>query len=125
MKAKEQFDHDFSKALECNGAFFAFSTDQFNASKQEGIEYASIDYGLICPKDKAEILTNTLQDLSETLVRQDIAENGIDNIILRELYNHEAFYTGEIEDTYSAIAHYDITLEQVYEVYRDNFHLQE
>jgi hypothetical protein len=99
------------------GGFFAFSDEQFNEKKKEGVEYVSCGHGLICPKENAKALMTGLIQNGDSAVNQDILENGKDNIIRRELYNHEAFYTGEIEDTCDALKMYGITQEEVWKVY--------
>jgi len=50
-------------------------------------------------------------------IEQDIKENGIDKIIVRELYNYECFYTGEIEDAVDALEAYKIDIEIIRKAY--------
>ncbi|CDT63678.1 hypothetical protein VCR4J2_750251 [Vibrio coralliirubri] len=47
------------------GAFFAFSTKQFDEAKKEGVKYASLGMGLICPVDNAEQLMNRLDSIAQ------------------------------------------------------------
>lgn len=95
------------------GAFFAFSTKQFEESKKEGINYMNVGSGLICPEDKARELIARLELIHKEAIKQDIEENGIENIIERELHNHEAGYTMEIDDTFEALRAYGITKAEV------------
>ena len=107
-----------TKAFDDAGAFFAFSNDQLNKHKKEGITYVSLGMGLICPKENAAQLLNNLDAIAADGIKQDIEENGIENIIKRELGNHECYYTGEIDDAVDALEDYGITYDQVLNVYR-------
>lgn len=102
---------------EKHGAFYAFSNKQFDESKKEGVTYASLGMGLICPKENCKTFIEELNAIYENGMKQDIEENGKESIILRELYNHEAFYTWEIEDTVESLKGYGFTIEDVQEVF--------
>jgi len=106
-----------TKAFDDAGAFFAFSNEQLEAKIQPNTKYVNMGAGLICRKDSYKQLQKALDDITAGGIRQDIEENGIDNIIRRELSNHEAYYTGDIEDTVEALADYHITAEQVMTVF--------
>lgn len=100
------------------GAFFAFSQKQFDEQKKEGVVYISVSgLGVIAPKDNAQELVDGLGNIHKLGIQQDIAENGIENIIKRELNNHEAYYTWSINDTVDALSAYGITREQVREIF--------
>lgn len=103
--------------LEKYGGFFAFSDKQFDAKKKEGIEYVGCGHGLICPKENAKALVAGLIENGDKAVQQDIAENGKEKIIERELYNHEAFYTGEIDQTADALKIYGFSENDIRLVY--------
>ncbi len=85
------------------GSFFAFSQDQFNEKKQPGTQYIDLGAGLICPKENVNQLTKGLQDIHREAVKQDVAENGADQIIKREFFNHETNVTGDPHDVIEAI----------------------
>ena len=107
-----------TEAFKKAGAFFAFSNQQFDEQKKEGVEYVSMGAGMICDKEKAKQLIEDLENIHKEGIVQDIAENGIEAIIKRELANHEAEYTGDISDTYDALKAYEITWEQIDKVFR-------
>lgn len=107
-----------TKALDKAGAFFAFSNKQFDEVKKEGVKYVDMGLGMICPKETAGQLVIDLDNVLKTGIEQDIAENGIDNIIKRELNNHEAYYTGDITSTVEALGAYPVTKEQILSIYR-------
>ena len=110
-----------STALESKGAFFAFSKSQFEEQARPGVRYTSLGSGLICPAENASALVSELEDAHRSGIAQDIAENGIARIILRELLNHEAFYTGDIGDTISALEGYEVTRQQVVSIFNEKW----
>ena len=114
-----------TKALDKAGAFFAFSKDQFDASKKEGVTYVNLNMGLICPKETASTLLKELGEIYKSSIQQDITENGLTAIIKRELNNHEAYYTGDIESTADALADYPVTVEDIHKVFRNKNHVIE
>jgi len=108
-----------TKAFDEAGAFFAFSNEQFESARIKGIKYVSAGMGLICPEDKLEKLIENLNTIYKESIQQDIKENGIENIIKRELNNHEAYYTGEIDQTYDALKDYGITKENIFKIFKN------
>ena len=95
------------------GAFYAFSTKQFEEQKKEGVKYMSLGGGTICPEATAERLVAGTESLLADGIAADLAENGKAAIINRELANHEYTYTCDITDTVSALGGYGITEEEV------------
>jgi hypothetical protein len=102
-----------------HGCFFAFGEKQFNEQKKEGVKYCSPFNGMACPVDNVNTMLQEMEEIHTSGIKQDIEENGIEAIIKRELYNYEAFYTGDLEETINALESYNITPEQVREVYRN------
>lgn len=47
--------------LKENGAFFAFSDKQFNEQKKEGVQYVNVFAGLVCPKDRVDVVLHFLK----------------------------------------------------------------
>lgn len=99
------------------GAFFAFSKQQFDEAKKPNVKYMSLGYGMICPEEHAQKLVDGMTKIVANGIAQDMAENGKTAIISRELHNHEAFYTGDISDTVSALDGYGFTRDDVAAVY--------
>lgn len=120
MKYLSDYTEDLlSEAFKKNGAFFAFSDDQLNEKKVDGVEYASMGMGLICPKDNCKQMRADILEIGKLGREMDVAENGRDKIIERELYNHEAFYTMDIEDTFNVLECYGITENEIRVVYNN------
>lgn len=107
-----------TRAFETHGAFFAFSNKQLDEQAVEGVKYVSLGAGLICPIENAQKLRDSLDGIYAQGIQQDIAENGKEAIIQRELGNHEAQITGDITDTIDALEGYDITELEVIEGYK-------
>lgn len=107
---KEQAQTDLFRET---GTFFAFSDSQFNEQKVDGVEYVNCGAGCICPKENVKTLLDGLGKIQKEAIAQDIAENGKEKIIERELYNHEAFYTGRISETLDEVKQYGFTREDV------------
>ena len=99
------------------GVFFAFSNKQFDEGKKEGVEYCSLGAGIICPKGNEKELMSELDKINKQGIHQDIIENGSENIIKRELSNHECYYTGDISDCVDKLDGYGITREQIKAVF--------
>lgn len=101
------------------GVFFAFGEKQFNEQRVEGVEYVTVmQIGDCVPKQHVKEFVSEMLRLQKEDRERRLAEEGLDAIIESELCNHEAFYTGEIEDTLEALAGYNVTAEQVWAVYR-------
>lgn len=103
------------------GAFFAFGQAQFDEKAVKGITYTDMGAGLICPKGKAAWLFEQLENIFKTSVEQDMAENGKKAIIHRELANHEAQITGDVEETVAALEGYPITVEEIQAEYPEYY----
>lgn len=112
-----------TEAFEKYGAFFAFSNEQFNKNKKPDTEYCNLGSGLTCPKEHAKALHLTLAKIHEEGIAKDIEENGLVNIIGRELRNHECYYTYDITDCVEALEDYPgVTKEKVQSVFDANKH---
>lgn len=105
--------------------FFAFSDSQLKERMSdnpldESDKYVSIGAGAYMPKSNVEKYTNGCEQIDKWY-NGIIKENNMDDeVILYELANHEAFYTGEIEDTYYALG-CNYTKKKILEVYNKNY----
>lgn len=100
------------------GAFFAFSNKQFEEKQKEGVKYISMGCGMITPEKNVKQLIDGLSNINKECIELDIAENGIDGIIRRELFNHECFYTGDIDSCIDKLQDYPISPEAIQAAYR-------
>jgi len=106
-----------TEAFKKAGAFFAFSKKQFDEKEKEGVKYCNMGAGLICPKETSDVLFEEFENIHVEGIKKDIEENGMEAIIKRELYNHECFYTWDIELCVDALESYGVTTEQVQAVF--------
>ena len=106
-----------SALFEKLGAFFAFSQSQYHEARKAGVKYVGLGSGLVCPESNASALIDGLDAIQRAGIAQDIAENGLDAIIKRELYNYECFYTGDISDAVEALSEYGVSASQVKSAY--------
>lgn len=109
-----------SAALKEAGAFFAFSQEQYDDQKKHGVVYVNLGVGLICPRDRRDALVTTLNNIAAKGRAADIAENGREAVILRELYNYECFYVWDIQDAVEALKDYGISRDEVATVFKAN-----
>jgi hypothetical protein len=99
------------------GAFFAFGDEQFKEKRVEGVEYQQMASGLIVPKENALAVWEGFETILNNAIAQDIAENGKEAIIRRELFNHECFYDGEIARAIDALEMYKFPKEEIIAMY--------
>ena len=116
-------DTNISKALDKAQAFFAFSDKQVEEGKAkqgltDDIKLVSLGMGMICPQDTGKQLLKDIDKAHKDGIAQDIKENGKEAIIKRELYNHEAFYTGEIDQTVDALSEYNFSAGDILDIYK-------
>ena len=115
MKYLSEYMHDKqSQLFKETNAFFAFSQQQFNEGIIKGNKYTSLGGGLFCPSQHVKKLTEGLEKIYRDSIKEDIKENGLDKIIIRELYNHECFYTGCYTEVVEKLTDYPgITKEMI------------
>jgi len=103
------------------GTIFAFSDKQFEEQKVKGKQYSRIGQGMLTEKGNEIEVIEGLDTIYKESILLDIKENGRDKIILRELLNHEAFYTGDIEDTIDKLEDYPFKEDDISKVYQKNY----
>lgn len=100
------------------GTFFAFSKEQFLKARKQGVKYKHLGVGMICPKENAKTLLDGLDKIYRDSIKQDIEENGKEEIIIRELHNHECFYTFDTERVVKGLADYGIAEDEILKLFR-------
>lgn len=94
---KEERETKTSALIKECGVFFAFSDKQFQENKtplQEGEKYRRVFGGGFIPASKSDQFLAGLDEI-ENWYNSEIKGGGLlDAQILFELFNHEAFYTG-------------------------------
>ena len=105
-------------ALKKAGAFFAFTTESFNIQRDKARKYVNLGSGLICPKDTFKQLDADLGVIVEQGIQLDMSENWRNDIIKRELANHECVYTGSPNRAIEALKKYPITEDNILKVFK-------
>jgi len=106
-------------AMATAGAFFAFGTEQFDERKVEGVKYTQMGMGLICPEKTAAQLQLSLATIHVQGIKDDIADNGLRAIVIRELNNYECYYTGDATEAFPALELYPVTREDILKVFKN------
>jgi len=104
-----------------HGVIFAFSKKQFEEQKEGDQTYVDLGSGLLCPKPNVDEFINDHSSIVKNGMARDLKENGKNKIILRELGNYECFYTGNIKDAVDALEDYGFTVQDIKQVYNDNY----
>ena len=112
-------EKETTKALEDNGAFYAFSNDQLHEKAIQGVKYVGLGNGLICPENNAQALSNALNEAINQGVEKVLETKSKREIIWYELANHECQITYDYSDAATALEIYEITEEEVKEVWPD------
>lgn len=113
-----------TKLFEECGVFFAFSEKQF----KEGCEkvgaslenkICSFGHGGYVLSKNLDKFSDGMEKIQENGIKQDIEENGLENIIQRELANYEVQIGGDWKQVVSVLEDYEgITEQMVYEQYK-------
>ena len=98
-----------TKILDDNGAFFAFSSEQWAIASDASKKYTSLGGGLYCPENNALVLTKQLNNSYALKIKWELENNALKDIIWYELANHECQITGDTSDALEALKDYDIT----------------
>ena len=96
-----------------NGAFFAFTEQQYNAEALPGVEYKRIYAGMLCPSDNVKTVMVGLDNLSNEKTHWELANNTIKTIIWDSLANYECQITGNYNDAIEALKVYGITEDDI------------
>jgi hypothetical protein len=109
---KKKVDY-VGEVIKKHGAFFCFSTEQFNEQCAEGVKYVALDGGLCVPVKVQDELVADIGKAAVQAALDDKQTSTNKEIIWRELANHEAQYSGCIDSTVDALQGYEITREDV------------
>lgn len=81
------------------GCFFAFSNEQFNKSRKQGVTYVRFDGGLFCPEENEVEFSNVFNKEMDDSLDRYVKEYDAIDIMKYELHNHEYGYTYDDSDT--------------------------
>ena len=92
-----------------NGAFFAFTEQQYNDGALPCVEYKRLYAGMLCPSDNVKTVMVGLDNLSNEKTHWELANNTIKTIIWDSLANYECQISGNYSDAIDALKVYGIT----------------
>jgi hypothetical protein len=121
----DYYAEENSKLFMSLGVFFAFSNAQFENQRIKEVEYYNVGGGMICPKSNVKKLLKGLKKNHINAIKRDKDEHTEEEIILRELRNHEAFYTGDIFSVVEHLKEYEYTLARIKEIYLNQIGITE
>jgi len=114
-----------SELWEKKKVFFAFNKEQFKEGMKKHYltsndKIVNMGAGMFCPKKNAKEVSEQLDKIYKESIVEDMKQ-GKDKVILRELSNHECFWTGDITDCIEKLSDYPITKEEIIEVFHKNY----
>ena len=101
------------------GVFFAFSDKHFEEKKKPLTLYMNMGQGMVAPIVNADEVRRRLSEIYQAGIAADLAENGKEAIIRRELNNYECGYSQDITPCVDALVDYDITEEEIMTQFRE------
>jgi hypothetical protein len=103
----KDYENKTHEELTKTGIFFAFSNEQFDENKipkdAPDNEFVSVGAGAYIHKSNADKLNNYFNVILPQLQKELTTKINIEDFILYELYNYEAFYTGDITEAVDII----------------------
>lgn len=119
---KQEQARKIDELFKACGVFFAFSAEQFERNKtplQEGEKYVSMGAGGYVPRSKARAVADGLERIrKEFNAAVNANRKQRRALIVYELNNHEALYTGDISDALEALGK-GYTAQEVRKVYNE------
>ncbi len=74
-----------TRAIQRAKAFYSYTDEHFNKTKEPNVQYSNLPDNLVCPEDTAPRLEANLAEITINAIGQDIEENGMEAIVRREL----------------------------------------
>ena len=99
--------------LAANGAFFAFTEQQYNDEALPGVEYKRLYAGMLCPSNNVKTVMDGLDSLSDEKKRWELANNTLKTIIWDSLANYECQISGDYIDAIDALKVYRISEDDI------------
>ena len=129
---REYQETEQTKLFNKYGAFFMFGNQkklikELNTKKIKHIKssimneedkFCHMGLGLYAPTKNAPKIRQGLEAITKNKVAKDIKDNGINKIIIRELYNYETFISYDFTDVKEALKPYNVSIEQISEAFR-------
>ena len=99
--------------LIANGAFFAFTEQQYNDEALPGVEYKRLYAGMLCPAGNVKTVMDGLDNLSAEKIQFEIANNTVKAMIWDALANYECQISGDYSEACEALKMYGISEDDI------------
>jgi len=103
----EFIQKDIDNLFSISGAFWAFSREQFDKAKIDGVKYIDDGMGLFIPQNKYDFFDSEYKNIIQNSTKKHIEKYGADAIIRYEYFNHEQqlghYYDVKDSNTYRAL----------------------
>ena len=106
-------DVKINDLLTANGAFFAYTEQQYNDEALPGVDYKRLYAGMLCPSDNVKTVMNGLDSLSDEKTQYELSNNTLKDIIWDSLANYECQISGDYSDAIDALKPYGITEDDI------------
>jgi nucleoid-associated protein YejK len=103
---KETLQKQISDVFDKHDAFFAFSKEQLEKGKKEGVKYYFLDGGMFLPQDNYEQFNIDYKAIDENFTKTAKELFTSLEIIRYELANHEYCITYDLTDTKEVLEDY-------------------
>lgn len=109
-----------SAVFDKHGIFWAFSDEAFEEKRKPNVEYVGVIGGGCCPKSNVKAFYLDFANLQEERKKAFQSNTTMDEVIVRELANHECYYTGDYSVILEVVkmAFPECTLEDLASVYK-------
>jgi hypothetical protein len=99
--------------LTANGAFFAFTEQQYNDEALPGVEYKRLYAGMLCPSNNVKTVMDGLDSLNDEKIQYELSNNSLKDIIWDSLANYECQISGDYNDAIAALKVYGISDDDI------------
>ena len=106
-------DVKINDLLTANGAFFAFTEQQYNDEALPGVEYKRLYAGMLCPSNNVKTVMNGFDSLNDEKIQYELSNNSIKVIIWDSLANYECQISGDYSAASEALKDYGITEDAI------------
>ena len=106
-------DVKINDLLTANGAFFAFTEQQYNDEALPGVDYKRLYAGMLCPSDNVKTVMDGLDNLSAEKIQFELANNTVKAMVWDALANYECQISGNYNDAIAALKVYGISEDDI------------
>jgi hypothetical protein len=127
---KEERSKKYEELFLNLGVFYAFSMEQFKEGQRKNPllpdeKYTSIGMGAYVRNTNTKKLFEGLESIDKWFLSENKKlkedKQAREKVILDELVNHEAFYTGYVTDAFEVLKPLGYTKKELVEVYRKHY----